>query len=151
MRMPNVYAILLLLTILVGCDSSTKREQNVRQRFLDNGFIPPNAADVLVKDNHGGFHGDGLTFVAFSCVEVPPSFWTKHAEWKPMPLEKRAQTTFDVVCGQLNVPEPQKPNLKSSTLAYFIDDKSDYREIHTGHLFLKDDNTHQYWYLNWTE
>ena len=151
MKNVNTYVAVLFLTLFLGCDSATQRERSTIQRFRDNGFIPSGATNVYVKDNHGGFHGDGLTFLTFRSEEVPTSYWIQQAAWKPMPMEKRAQTTFDVVSEQLNVPDAYIPQMSSPSLSYFMNDRSDYREIHTGHLYLRDEQSRQYWYFNWTE
>lgn len=139
----------LMILILAACDISN--EQATLEYLQKIKYIPATAEQIYLRDNHGGLHGDGMTFVTFISGEEQPSFISENTQLKPLPLDVRAQKTFDVVCESLKIEPKVKPNLNSSTLRYFVDDSRDYRAYMTGHLYIIDSEARRFWYFNYTE
>ncbi len=55
--------------------------------------IDLSAASVLSSyDDHGGFHGDGMTWICYDCAETDIADQIRETEnWKPFPLDDTVQ------------------------------------------------------------
>ena len=116
------------------------------KREQEHGLVPANATDIYIQDNHGGFHGDGLTFLTFTCVSQEPNIPIK-PNWEKPPLFEKAQSTFDFVINCFSVPAHYLPDMSSPSVYYMINDRGG-GEFHVGHLYIHDKEKDQYWYFN---
>jgi len=130
------------INLLIGHSTMT--------RLKERGFIPNNATQIVVRDSHYGFHGDGCMFVTFRCPESEQPWKRTSGKWIKLPLDSRAKATLDVVERDFSIPPDQLPDLRSPSVYYWIDDSSDRRDECTGHLYMQDKDKNQYWYFNLT-
>ena len=102
---------IIVLMIFVVCTSSLlcgcklfANEKSLKDTAAKHLNLPLDNATVLEEwDTHGGFHGDGETFVKLSC---PDGFEENlGTEWKPLPLEEDAYRLFYEWGGVLEYPE----------------------------------------------
>ena len=103
-RIVSVILILACLSLLLcNCNLfyGKKSLKNVAAEHLN---LSLDDAVVLEEwDNHGGFHGDGETFVKLSCRDgFEENF---NSEWKPLPLEGEAYEYFYEWGGLVEDPE----------------------------------------------
>lgn len=82
-------------------------EENLKEDAARHLQLNLDNATVLEEwDTHGGFHGDGETFVKLSCPDgFEQSFGS---EWKPLPLEGEAYPYFYEWGGVFEYPETDK-------------------------------------------
>ena len=142
---------MLLIFSSNGYDFINKKR--VVQHFREIGLIPKSAKNIFVRDNHGGFHGDGLTFLTFKVSDNKPNFWMKNphpfwlkdASWKSLPFQENGvQSLYDSVIRELIIPKEIRPDLQSKSLLYFI------YERNTQDIYIVDEQKKRYWYLNVT-
>ena len=90
-------------SLLCSCDLFTY-EENLKADAAKHLQLNLDNTTVLEEwDTHGGFHGDGETFVKLSC---PDGFEENlGTEWKPLPLEGDAYRLFYEWGGVLEYPE----------------------------------------------
>lgn len=101
----------IVLMIFVVCTSSLlcgcklfAGEKSLKDTAAEHlNLVLDNAIVLEEWDTHGGFHGDGETFVKLSC---PDGFEENlGTEWKPLPLEEDAYRLFYEWGGVLEYPE----------------------------------------------
>ncbi len=145
-----IFFSILIGTLLLGCDSASHKDRATLKRLQENGFIPQTVTQTIVRDSHGGFHGDGCMFVTFISSDTNQSWKWPSEKWIILPLDSRAKETLNIVVKDLSIPADQLPDMSSSSVYYLIDDSSDRRDAFTGHLYIQDKEKNQYWYFNVT-
>ena len=97
---------LMCLFLLCGCEwlGFFSKEKNLKEIASEHLSVSLETATVLEEwDTHGGFHGDGVTFVKLSCVD---GFEEKLIKtWKPLPLEGEIYKYFYEWGGLFEHPE----------------------------------------------
>ena len=98
-----VMVIGCLSLLLCGCDLFSG-EKSLKEVAAEHLNLSLDDATVLEEwDNHGGFHGDGETFVKLSCADgFEENF---NSEWKALPLEGEAYQYFYEWGGVFEHPE----------------------------------------------
>ncbi len=149
---------------------SSYQHYAVKKDLLKRGFIPANAKNIFVKDNHGGFHGDGNQFVTFvyegdakdipgvksinSSIRLyrkdPVAHWTPQMNWEKPALNESCELTIKYVTNDLGVPEKYIPNSESNTLHYYCTDDLKHRGSYCKNLHIYDTTVSRYWYFNIT-
>lgn len=128
---------------------SVLRDRSTMKRLTETGFIPQNAANIILQDSHGGLHGDGCMFVTFRLSKTDHSWPWLLSEWSKLPLGSHHETTFDRVIKEFSIPAEQLPDLSSASV-YYLNDDSSGRRAPPGHLYIQDRDKNQYWYFNVT-
>ena len=67
-------------TLLPGAENERVRKQILDDMGVDMGDLPL----VRFSDDHGGFHGDGMTIALYSCSEADLDF--RSGAWRRLPL-----------------------------------------------------------------
>lgn len=102
----SVTMVLVCLFLLCSCEwlGFAPKEKTLKEVASEHLNISLESATVLEEwDNHGGFHGDGETFVKMSC---PDGFEQQlGSEWKALPLEGEAYQYFYEWGGVFEHPE----------------------------------------------
>lgn len=155
--------MLLFVSLMNPWPLSLYQHYAVKTHLLETGFIPATAANVVVRDDHGGFHGDGRRLVIFdygsqSLDELQPvrqltlsaaargvSF-----EWRTKPFDERSQATLQTLA-HFDIDPVLWPDTDSAAIGYWCDDTSDYRPYQCGHLYIHDPNARRFWYINITD
>ena len=98
--------IICTSSLLCGCKLFAN-EKSLKDTAAEHLNLTLDNATVLEEwDTHGGFHGDGETFVKLSC---PDGFEeTFGSEWKALPLEGEAYQYFYEWGGVFEHPETGK-------------------------------------------
>lgn len=131
MKRRNVFPLLLLTlaVCLSGCSGSN--EKNI-QRSIGQELKADISAGTVVteEDSHGGFHGDGITYVVIQFDDDSFETSISGAEnWKPFPLDETAQA---LVYGCVFTDGQYGP--------YLTDEEGDplIPKVETGYYWLKD-------------
>lgn len=79
-----LFWMMLSVSILVGCQSNNSFQSKMSNTL---GIDVSKGTEIAHNDSHGGFHGDGMTFVSISFSDnAILSQILENNEWKPMPL-----------------------------------------------------------------
>lgn len=87
MRKVITAIVLLLAVLLAACSGTRSTPENVAQEL---GVSLPETVSVGYEDTHGGFHGDGETFVTLTfSADDAAALQAQLAEqgWQPLPME----------------------------------------------------------------
>lgn len=85
-------------------------------------WLPPHAQVLFFSDSHGGFHGDGETYLAFTALPVDidrllGDLSDSHGvSWTTNTLDEAALRTIDCVCRNLKVPGQVRPEIRDTYL-----------------------------------
>ena len=85
-------------------------------------WLPPHAQVLFFGDSHGGFHGDGETYLAFTASPVDidrllGDLSNSHGvSWTTNTLDEAALRTIDCVCRNLKVPGQVRPDITGTYL-----------------------------------
>ncbi len=95
--------VVCISALLCGCKLFAE-EKSLKDTVAEHLQLDLNNTTVLEEwDTHGGFHGDGETFVKLSCADGFEE--TLGSEWKPLPLEGEAYRYFYEWGGVFEHPE----------------------------------------------
>ena len=102
----SLFMLLICLLLLCSCEClgivvEEKSLKNVASEHLNLSL--ENATVLEEWDNHGGFHGDGETFVKLSCTDDFEE--NLNSNWKSLPLEGEAYQYFYEWDGVFEHPE----------------------------------------------
>lgn len=78
MRLKNVFAVFLTCLLLTGCGKDNRASKTME--IADSLGIPESIL-LTMEDSHGGFYGDGDTFIVFQTPGFQPG-----EDWKEFPL-----------------------------------------------------------------
>jgi hypothetical protein len=115
-------------------------------------WLPTHAQVLFFGDSHGGFHGDGETYLAFTAspVEINPLLDdlsnTHGVLWATNTLDEAARRTIDGVCRNLKVPAQVRPE---TTNTYLVAHSPVFDGIYYTLIIIDRDKT-RCWYLRVT-
>ena len=105
-RLASILMVVVCLFTLCSCGISGlfSKEKTLKEKAEERLGLSLEGASVLEEwDTHGGFHGDGETFVKLSCVDgFEENFG---AGWQALPLEGAAYRYFYEWGGVFERPE----------------------------------------------
>lgn len=88
-RIISVIGILLVLLLLYACSS----QEPLNTISNELGIDVSNGDEISNMDNHGGFHGDGTTYIVLSFSDGKVLEQIKeHSQWKAFPLNETVKT-----------------------------------------------------------
>ena len=96
--MKRIVILLILITslfLLCGCElfGFTEARKSLTEITAEHLSLSLENTTVLEEwDTHGGFHGDGTTFVKLRCYDGFEK--NLNSDWKPLPLEGEAYEYF---------------------------------------------------------
>lgn len=105
-KLVSVVLLMVSLFLLCGCEwvGLTPAEKSLKTIASEHLGLSLESTTVLEEwDNHGGFHGDGETFVKLSCVDGFEE--NLNSNWKVLPLEGEAYRYFYEWGGVFEHPE----------------------------------------------
>ena len=120
--MKSMFLVLMLLVFLNACAASSPEGQVRRELGLDL----PAAEQVITRESHGGFHGDGATWIELSYTsetEDQAAERMKAGGWRPLPATENLQR---VMAGELS-DEWSFPEIANG-LWYFYDRHSESKD-----------------------
>lgn len=115
-------------------------------------WLPHDATVLFFSDSHGGFHGDGETYLAFTAspVEIAKLLGdladSHGVSWMTTRLDKAACRTIDCVSRNLRVPTQFRPD---TTNTYLVAHSPVYEGIYYTLIVVNQDKTHC-WYIRVT-
>ena len=121
-------------------------------RISEVQWLPEQANVLFFKDNHGGFHGDGTTYLSFTTetANIPlliEYFSRSHGlNWETNALDQSAIQTINGAAGNLKVPPEMKPDPGKH---YIIGHKQPFQMLYYT-LVIIDADTKQVWYIRIT-
>ena len=104
-KLVSIFLVAVSLVLLCGCALlNLGKEKPLKEVTSERLSLSLDTATVIEEwDNHGGFHGDGETFVKLSC---PDGFEENvSSKWRALPLEGDAYRYFYEWGGVLEHPE----------------------------------------------
>lgn len=85
-----IVGIILVLTLQISACSSVDFSEEISEKI---GLDVSAGKEITVLDTHGGFHGDGTTYVVLDFSGDKLEKQIKDDErWKKLPLDKEAET-----------------------------------------------------------
>lgn len=101
-----ITALLICMITLSSCSSDTKNENYL-------GFPRKGFPVVAEQDTHGGFHGDGLSYLILDCSENAEAALKSVENWNALPLPENLSLILyggerDGVGYEFNVAEKAK-------------------------------------------
>lgn len=86
----SALCIIIALAFLLGSCSYNDYRSKISKAF---GIDIPFGAPMKSVDTHGGFHGDGATWVSvgFTSGKNPTEQIKNNPDWKPLPLDEVAE------------------------------------------------------------
>jgi len=156
--------LLLLWFVFFGPFSFLQNKMSL-EHLREIGYIPQEAHDIYISDAHGGFHGDGDTFLVFSCpreclislkdrIERGYSFqiargftsgWSGYSDANISEINR----TIELITSQNQKSAKHKPDIRSPDVIFLCGDKNP-RDGYCGSLFAIDFSSQRFWYLNIT-
>ena len=121
-----ILAIVAFNGLLHLCTRPTRTAEDI-------GWLPPSAQVLLFHDDHGGFHGDGTTFLIYRCRqdELPHDL-------RPPPVDQETIDRLHLLAQHWEVPSNLMPDLTKASIRWVPS------------RFIVDLETNQVWYLTVT-
>lgn len=110
MKHKTIYKIMAaaILMIAVICFGWRIAKQTQTEISKDTGIRLYQAAIVSKDDTHGGFHGDGTTFIVVDCSKIDVIKEMQNAAgWKELPLSDSSRNLIYTFC---DLPFPEITN-----------------------------------------
>ena len=86
--LPAAALVLLLVLCLGACAPKSAAERAAENLDL----VLPNVRELAGADSHGGFHGDGTTYLVLSCPDSSALEQIKaDSRWRPFPMDEITQ------------------------------------------------------------
>ncbi len=108
------------------------QNETALKRLRDRGYLPAEAREILVKDSHDGFHGDGTTFIVVECspaclnelrAKIDKDYDYRlsvrpHEAWQRSPHDDTVQRTLEMTADQETDNRSILPGLSSKSLEF---------------------------------
>ncbi|MFQ5684848.1 MAG: hypothetical protein ACE5HC_16465 [Candidatus Binatia bacterium] len=140
------------------------RNETALKRLRDRGYLPADAREILVKDSHGGFHGDGTTFIVVECspeclrelrakinkdydyrLSVSP-----HESWRRSLHDDAAKRTLEITADKENDDSSLLPDIGSKGLEFRCIGRIKEPFSYCTTLYIIDHAVGRFWYMNIT-
>lgn len=121
-----VLAMVAINTLFCLAGRPTRTVEDIR-------WLPSSAQVLLFQDDHGGFHGDGTTFLVYRCrrAELPDDL-------QPLPVDQETTGRLLSLARRWEVPPNLMPDLTKASIRW------------VPLRFIVDLDANQVWYLNVT-
>jgi hypothetical protein len=145
-----VAPVLAIIVFLFGYHSMALLNQESHLKEI--GFIPGSAKNVVYKSNgHWDFHGDGSTFLTFTCSpsdlkRLQAWVFVPDIVWRESPLDEPSIETMQLTAEQLDIESEQLPDLKSASLLFWSAGLLGSRIYVT--MYMIDTSTNRFWYFH---
>lgn len=127
-RICILLALTLLLPLLAGCRTEDLSENSIQDEISREISINASeGVEVICEDSHGGFHGDGKTYVvlSFSDDTVQDQI-ASSTVWNPLPLSENLAalvyglSTSDSIIGPYLTDEDNQPIIPAIENGYYF-------------------------------
>lgn len=86
-----IFAIIVMMCILGVAACGPQKSQTIVSKEL--GIDASDGTEISCSDSHGGFLGDGMTFITLSFPDEKTAEKIKNnPEWRPFPLDETVKT-----------------------------------------------------------
>ncbi|MEN8131601.1 MAG: hypothetical protein ABFS45_15695 [Pseudomonadota bacterium] len=152
----------LIWSGFIGSESG--RNEAALKRLRDRGYLPSAAQNVFVNDSHGGFHGDGTTFIVFDCTDsclndLRAKISQDHdyrlsrnpdEVWKRTLKDGAAKRTLEITTQDVKQIESLVPDLNSENVEFRCIGRVTTPFSFCTSLYLVDIKAGRFWYMNIT-